>query len=127
MDKAKRVADDLKRCADILHGLADLLTEDADVQPAKAEKPSEPKNAKIAQETQEAPAAKSAKAQKVPAAKPPITLEAVRAVAARIARAGAALQVKALIEQHGAKRLSAVPEEERAALMKELEGLQDGT
>lgn len=125
MDKAKRVADDLRKCADILHGLADLLTENANAQPAKAEKPSETENAKDAQE---APAAeKSAKAQKAPAAEKPITLEAVRAVAAKIARAGGTEQVKALIEQHGADKLSAVPPAEYGALLKELEGIGDGT
>ena len=30
MEKAKRVADDLRKCADILLGLADLLMEDVD-------------------------------------------------------------------------------------------------
>ena len=122
MDKAKRVADDLGQCAEILHGLADLLTEDADAAPAKAEKPTETKEA---QET--LVAAKSAEAQKAPAAEPPVTLEAVRAVAAKIARAGGTEQVKALIEKHGADKLSAVPPEQYAALLKELEGIGDGT
>ena len=112
MDKAKRVADDLRKCADILHGLADLLTEEADTSTAEPEKPAE-----TLAETMEAQ----------PAKEPPVTLEAVRAVAAKIARAGGTEQVKALIEQHGADKLSAVPPAEYGALLKELEGIGDGT
>lgn len=117
MDKAKRVADDLRKCADILHGLADLLTETGgtDASPAKAAKPVE------AQGT-------PAKEDGAPTtAEQPVTLEAVRAVAAKIARAGGTEQVKALIEQHGADKLSAVPPAEYGALLKELEGIGDGT
>lgn len=112
MDKAKRVADDLRKCADILHGLADLLTEDADASTAEPEKP-----AKTSAEKTEAQ----------PAKEPPVTLKAVRAVAAKIARAGGTEQVKALIEQHGADKLSAVPPEQYAVLLKELEGIGNGT
>ena len=122
MDKAKRVAADLRKCANILHGLADLLTEteDAKASTAKPEKPAE---------TQEAPdkgASVPSKAAK-PTKETPVTLEAVRAVAAKIARAGGTEQVKALIEQHGADKLSAVPPAEYGALLKELEGIGDGT
>ena len=112
MDKAKRVADDLRKCADILHGLADLLTEDADASTAKPEKPAET----LAEKTEAQPAKET-----------PVTLEAVRAVAAKIARAGGTEQVKALIEKHGADKLSAVPPAEYGALLKELEGIGDGT
>ena len=113
MDKAKRVADDLRKCAGILHGLADLLTE--------TEAPAEPKKP---EKTQEAPAKENGAPA---AAEPPVTLESVRAVAAKIARAGGTEQVKALIEQHGADKLSAVPPEQYAALLKELEGIGEGT
>lgn len=107
MDKEKRIAEDLKKCADILHGLAELLEEDA-APSAAGKKP-------------EAAAAKKSNAPAKAAA--PITLEAVRAVAARLAGAGAAEQVKALIEQHGAAKLSAVPKEAYPALLQELEGI----
>ena len=120
MDKAKRVADDLRKCADILHGLADLLTDDAEASTEGAEKPVETQEAAAKESKASAAAAK-------PAKEKPIALEVVRAVAAKIARAGGTEQVKALIEQHGADKLSAVPEEERGALMKELEELGDGT
>lgn len=120
MDKAKRVADDLRKCADILHGLADLLTEDAK---ASTEGPAKPV------EIQEAPAkeSKASAAAAKPAKEKPIALEDVRAVAAKIARAGGTEQVKALIEKHGADKLSAVPPAEYGALLKELEGIGDGT
>ncbi|MCI6087148.1 MAG: rRNA biogenesis protein rrp5 [Selenomonas sp.] len=112
MDKAKQVADDLRKCADILHGLADLLTEDTEASPAAPEKPAE-----TSAETTEAK----------PAKEQPVTLETVRAVAAKIARAGGTEQVKALIEKHGVNKLSAVPPAEYGALLKELEGIGDGT
>lgn len=116
MDKAKRVASDLRKCADILHGLADLLTETEDAK-ASTDGPEKPV---------EAPA-KESQATAKPAKKKPIALEDVRAVAAKIARAGGTEQVKALIEKHGADKLSAVPPEQYEALLKELEGIDDGT
>ena len=112
MEKAKRVADDLRKCADILLGLADLLMEDVDASTAAPEKPAE---------------TSAEKTEAQPAKETPVTLEAVRAVAAKIARAGGTEQVKALIEQHGADKLSAVPPAEYGALLKELEGIGDGT
>ncbi len=113
MDKAKRVADDLRKCADILNGLADELSPAVQEAPAETEPPAKRKSVP----------SEAAK----PAKEPPVTLEAVRAVAAKIARAGGTEQVKALIEQHGADKLSAVPPAEYAALLKELEGIGDGT
>ena len=117
MDKEKRVADDLRKCADILHGLADLLTEDAK---ASAEGPEKPVEAPAKESKASAAAASLAKEK-------PIALEDVRAVAAKIARAGGTEQVKALIAEHGADKLSAVPPEQYEALLKELEGIENGT
>ncbi len=104
MDKAKRVADDLRKCADILRGLADELSPTAETLASPTEK-----------------------TEAQPAKKTPIALEAVRAVAAKIARAGGTEQVKALIEKHGADKLSAVPPDQYGVLLKELEGIGDGT
>lgn len=62
--------------------------------------------------------------QNVPAAvKPdkPITMENVRAVLAEKSRLGFTADVKALLEKHGADRLSAVNPEEYPSLMKEAE------
>ena len=104
MDKAKRVADDLRKCADILRGLADELSPTAETLASPPEK-----------------------TEAQPAKDTPIALEAVRAVAAKIARAGGTEQVKALIEKHGADKLSAVPPDQYGVLLKELEGIGDGT
>jgi len=105
MDKEKRVAADLRKCADILRGFADELSPEA------------------VADTSASPAEKT---EAQPTKEKPITLEAVRAVAAKIARAGGTEQVKALIEKHGADKLSAVPSEQYGALLKELEGIGDG-
>lgn len=119
MDKAKRVADDLRKCADILRGLADLLTKTEDAK-ASTEGPEKPVEAPAKESKASAAAASLAKEK-------PIALEDVRAIAAKIARAGGTEQVKALIEKHGADKLSAVPPEQYGALLKELEGIGNGT
>lgn len=111
MDKAKRVADDLRKCADILRGLADLLTETED--------------AKASTEGPEKPVEAPAKESKASAAAASLAKE--KPIAAKIARAGGTEQVKALIEKHGADKLSAVPPEQYGALLKELEGIGNGT
>lgn len=56
----------------------------------------------------------------------PITLEAVRAVLAEKSRSGHTAQVKALIEKHGAARLSEVDPANYKALLAEAEVLGDG-
>ena len=122
MDKAKRVADDLRKCADILRGLADLLTEteDAKASTKGPEKPVETQEASVKESNAPVAAAK-------PAKEKPVALEDVRVVAAKSARAGGTEQVKALIEKHGADKLSAVPPAEYGALLAELEGIGNGT
>lgn len=56
----------------------------------------------------------------------PITLEAVRAVLADKSRCGFTAEVKALIEKHGAARLSEVDPANYKALLAEAEVLGDG-
>ena len=56
----------------------------------------------------------------------PITLEAVRAVLAEKSRSGFTAEVKALIEKHGAARLSEVDPANYKALLAEAEVLGDG-
>jgi outer membrane biosynthesis protein TonB len=51
------------------------------------------------------------------------TLEQVRNKLAELSRAGKQAQVKALIEKHGASKLSEIKGESYAALMKDAEGL----
>ncbi len=59
-------------------------------------------------------------------AEKPITLEAVRAVLADKSRSGFTAEVKALIEKHGAARLSEVDPANYSALLAEAEVLGNG-
>lgn len=57
---------------------------------------------------------------------PTITLPEVRAILAEKSRAGYTAQVKELLRQHGADKLSAIDPAEYAALVKEAEGIGNG-
>jgi hypothetical protein len=61
-----------------------------------------------------------------PTAPKPVTLEQVRAVLADKSRAGHTTAVRALLEQHGANKLSEIDPTEYAALLKEAEGIGNG-
>lgn len=92
-------------------------------------------------ETDESLAAKSGKAEEeageakpkpvqidlLEASKPQITLVEVRKKLADISRAGHTAEVRALIVKYGADRLSAVKEEDYPALMKDAEGIANGS
>ena len=56
--------------------------------------------------------------------KPEVTLETVRAVLAEKSRSGLTAKVKALLEKHGASRLSDIDPAEYSALLEEAEVLQ---
>lgn len=56
----------------------------------------------------------------------PVTLEQVRAVLAEKSRAGHTADVRALLEKHGAAKLSEIEPGEYAALIAEAEALGDG-
>lgn len=56
----------------------------------------------------------------------PVTLEQVRAVLAEKSRAGHTAEVRALLEKHGAAKLSEIDPGEYAALIAEAEALGDG-
>jgi len=56
----------------------------------------------------------------------PITLEMVRSVLAEKSRAGYTANVRALLEKHGAAKLSEINPEEYAALLTEAEVLGNG-
>jgi hypothetical protein len=75
-------------------------------------------NANTAKETAPSPKAK-------PAPKP-ITLETVRAALAEKSRAGHTAEVRALLEVHGAAKLSEIDPKEYHALLTEAEGLTNG-
>lgn len=56
----------------------------------------------------------------------PITLETVRAVLAEKSRAGHTADVRALLEKHGAAKLSEIDSAEYPALLAEVEVLRNG-
>ena len=65
--------------------------------------------------------------QKIPTApKPTITLEQVRAILADKSRHGYTAEVKALLRQHGADKLSDIAPAEYEALLAEAEALGNG-
>ena len=65
--------------------------------------------------------------QEIPtASKPDITLEQVRAVLADKSRHGYTAEVKALLHQHGADKLSDIAQSEYEALLAEAEALGNG-
>ena len=64
--------------------------------------------------------------EKAPVAEKPITLEAVRAVLAEKSRDGHTAEVRALLEKHGAAKLSEINPAKYAALLAEAEVLGNG-
>jgi len=62
-----------------------------------------------------------------PKTKPAITLEKVRAVLADKSRAGHTAEVRALLEKHGATKLSQVDPQHYEAILKEAEGFGNAT
>lgn len=107
MSELSLAVTELKRCGEALIGisesLADLFSSNEDVQTAdqpKAEAPAPEEN--------------------------PITLEAVRAVLAEKSRAGHTAEVRALLEKHGAEKLSEIDPSEYSALLAEAEVLGNG-
>lgn len=56
----------------------------------------------------------------------PITLEQVRAVLAEKSRSGYTVQVRSMLEKHGAMKLSEIDPAEYAALLEDAEVLGDG-
>ena len=63
----------------------------------------------------------------MPETKPAITLEKVRAVLADKSRAGHTAEVRALLEKHGATKLSQVDPQHYEAILKEAEGFGNAT
>ena len=63
----------------------------------------------------------------MPETKPAITLEKVRAVLADKSRAGHTAEVRALLEKHGATKLSQVDPQHYEAILKEAEGFGHAT
>jgi len=103
---------ELKRCGEILIGVSETLTElfsasEPDKEPPKEAKASKPEK------------------QPEPEVKAP-TLEEVRAALAEKSRRGYTAEVKAILQRHGAEKLSAVDPAEYAAVLAEAEVLGNG-
>ena len=60
-------------------------------------------------------------------AEPVLTLEAVRAVLADKSRAGYTAQIRSLLQKHGADKLSGINPANYAALLADVEGLDNAT
>jgi len=73
-----------------------------------------------------APAENPAPAQAPAPKEKPLTLEAVRAVLADKSRSGYTAEVRALLEKHGAAKLSEIDPAKYPALLGEAEGLGNG-
>lgn len=107
MSELSMVVNELKRCGDALIGLSESLAElfsgsddtQSDVDPTPDS--SLPQNK-------------------------PITLEMVRSVLAEKSRAGYTANVRAMLEKHGAAKLSEIKPNEYAALLAEAEVLGNG-
>lgn len=103
MSKAKlllAVAEDLRSLADSVQAVANAML------------PNEP----TADAEPKAPA---------PAPKKELTLEEVRAVLGEKSRAGFTLEIQALLKKYGAPKLSGIDPKHYAALLKDVEVLQD--
>ena len=94
------VVEDIRSLADSLQTLANAIAED-DV----ADEPSA--------------------ASDVPIAKPPVTLEEVRAVLAEKSHDGLTEQVRGLLQKYGAQKLSAIASDRYADLLRDAKELND--
>lgn len=122
MGKVKLLLDvigDLRSLADSLQAVADAVAENDTSAEMTATKEAEEKGRSKA-------AAKKTTAKKTPKAEPeekPLTLEEVRAVLAEKSRAGHTVEVKELLNKHGADKLSEIDPAEYPALLADAEVL----
>lgn len=113
---------ELRRCGETLIGISDTLCRmfsEADERQEKPEKAAAKPKGKAAKEAE--PKEQAGASPKEPEKK--LTLADVRAVLAEKSRAGYTQEVKAIIEKHGADKLSDVDESEYAALLADAEVL----
>lgn len=107
MSKVKLLLDvvsDLRSLADSVQAVAEAM---AGNEPTKVIQPETPSTAKEAKPQPKA-----------------VTLEQVRAVLAEKSHAGFSVEVRALLEKYGAKKLSEIDPANYAALLKDAEGLK---
>lgn len=112
LDAAVAVITDIRSLADSLQALVEAVAENAPTEKA-ATKASKPK--KIAEK--ESPAEPAPKEEK------PLNLEDVRAVLAEKSRSGFTAEIKAILNKHGAEKLSEIDPAEYKALLAEVEVL----
>ncbi len=119
------VIGDLRSLADSLQAVADAVEDDgtAEAEMTVTKEPEETgkagKTGKAAKNT----AKKDAKPAKQEPEEKPLTLEEVRAVLAEKSRSGHTEEVRALLNKHGADKLSEIDPTEYAALLAEAEVL----
>ena len=127
MGKVKLLLDiigDLRSLADSLQAVADAVadSEAAEAEMTTTKEPEETgKAGKVA--TKKDAAKKGAKAAKQEPEEKPLTLEEVRAVLAEKSRSGHTEEVRALLNKHGADKLSEIDPAEYPALLAEAEVL----
>lgn len=113
------VIEDVRSLGDSLQALADAMAGDEPKEEPKKKTRTKAEPKPKAQEQEPAPA-------EVEPEKKPLTLEEVRMVLAEKSRAGYTAEVRSLITQHGADRLSDVDPAEYEALLSEAEVLGNG-
>lgn len=111
LDAAVSVITNIRSLADSLQALVDAMSENAAEKPAV--KVSKPKKV----------AAREAPAESAPKEEKPLELEDVRAVLADKSRKGHTAEVKALLNKHGADKLSEIDPAEYASLLADAEVL----
>lgn len=126
MGKVKLMLDvigDLRSLADSLQAVADAVA-DNDAAEAELTTTKEPEKAgRSGKAAAKNTAKKDAKAAKQEPEEKPMTLEEVRAVLAEKSRSGHTEEVRALLNKHGADKLSEIDPTEYAALLAEAEVL----
>ena len=119
------VIGDLRSLADSLQAVADAVADSgaAEAEMTTTEEPEETGKAGRAGKTTKNTAKKEAKAAKQGPEEKPLTLEEVRAVLAEKSRSGHTEEVRALLNKHGADKLSEIDPAEYPVLLAEAEVL----
>ena len=126
MGKVKLLLDvigDLRSLADSLQAVADAVADSGTAELMTTKEPEETGKAGRAGKTAKNTAKKEAKAAKQELGEKPLTLEEVRAVLAEKSRSGHTEEVRALLNKHGADKLSEIDPAEYPALLAEAEVL----
>ncbi len=126
MGKVKLLLDvigDLRSLADSLQAVADAVADNGAAEAEMTTTKEPEKTGKNGKAGAKNTAKKDAKAAKQEPEEKPLTLEEVRAVLAEKSRSGHTEEVRALLNKHGADKLSEIDPAEYAALLAEAEVL----